>query len=121
MPGSPEWHHRAACRGCDPDLFFPAAGQPATEARAICATCPVIEPCYDAGRNEYYGVWGGTTRKERQMAEKGGLTGRPPTRGCWMCGMPVEHRHRYCGDECRAMARRASNRRYNQRQQWEAS
>lgn len=105
---SPDWHQRAACRGLDPELFFPLAGHDAKEAKAVCRTCPVKEPCYEAGRDEYFGVWGGTTRKERQMAELGHLTGRVPTRGCWLCGMPCEPRHRYCSDECRARARAAS-------------
>lgn len=120
---SPDWHRQAACRGMDPELFFPKVGhkEEAKAAKAVCATCPVKEPCYDAGRLEYYGIWGGTTRKERQIAEKGSLNGRPPTRGCWICGMPVEHRHRYCSDDCRAQARREAQRRYYQRQQMEAS
>lgn len=111
---SPDWHQQAACRGLDPELFFPLAGHDAKEAKAVCRTCPVKEPCYEAGRYEYYGVWGGTTRKERQMAELGHLTGRVPTRGCWLCGMPCEHRHQYCSDECRARARKASNLKWRQ-------
>ena len=109
---SPDWHRDAACRGVDPNLFFPERGASADEARAICATCPVKEPCHEAGRFEYYGVWGGTTRKERQLAEKGHTSGKPPTRGCWTCGMPADGRHRYCSDDCRAAARRATQRRY---------
>jgi len=37
------WHERAACRGEDPDLFFPEAGDTIAtrKARAICARCPV--------------------------------------------------------------------------------
>ena len=105
----------------DPDLFFPSPGQPAREARAVCATCPVKAECYEAGRSEYYGVWGGTTRKERQLAEKGHITGRVPARGCYLCGFPVEFRHRYCSDECRAKARAATVRGYQQRRRLETS
>lgn len=37
-------------------------------AKAICAVCPVLQDCYDhAMKNEEdYGVWGGTTHKDRQ-------------------------------------------------------
>ncbi len=53
----------AACRGADPDLFFPAPGDAETEAAAvtICAGCPVRAACYARAvqNGERYGVWGG--------------------------------------------------------------
>lgn len=107
----PGWHRHAACRGVDPELFFPNRGENTQEAKAICATCPVKAECHEAGRFEHYGIWGGTTRKERQMAEKGHTDGRVPTRGCWLCGMPTEPPARYCSDTCRATARTRSQRR----------
>ncbi len=46
-----EWRMNAACRGVDPELFFPAAeGGPARDAqvaaaKAVCARCPVRREC----------------------------------------------------------------------------
>ena len=41
----PRWMRDAACRGVDVDVFFPGRGQSAEPARAICATCQVVEDC----------------------------------------------------------------------------
>ncbi len=68
------WASRAACRGTpNPGLFFPAAtgitaaGQ-AREAKAVCADCPVLTAClaYALATRQEYGVWGGTTERERR-------------------------------------------------------
>ncbi len=42
-----DWRDRAACRGADPDLFFPARGDVVSVrvAKSICATCPAIDDC----------------------------------------------------------------------------
>jgi hypothetical protein len=31
-------------------------------ARAICGGCPVKATCYETGRRQEFGVWGGVTR-----------------------------------------------------------
>ncbi len=31
-------------------------------ARSICDTCPVKRTCYEVGRRQDWGVWGGVTR-----------------------------------------------------------
>ena len=71
--GRADWRAAGACAQADPDLFFPissagrALGQIA-KAKAVCAVCPVRQPClefaleHDLG----YGIWGGTTPAERQ-------------------------------------------------------
>ena len=112
---SPSWHKDAACKGMNPELFFLTRGESSKAAKAVCATCPVRQPCYDAGVDEDFGIWGGVTRKERQMAEKGHTNGRIRVRGCWRCGMPVNGNDHYCSDDCRAEARRANNRKYHQK------
>ena len=40
----------------------------AANAKAICATCPVIEQCreYALRAQEPYGIWGGMTEEERR-------------------------------------------------------
>lgn len=56
------WRRQAACRGIDVNLFYPESGEPgapATQARLICETCPVRQPCADAGLGERFGIWGG--------------------------------------------------------------
>lgn len=59
------WAKDAACRGTDPDLFFPPRGShtASNAAKAVCARCPVTAECMqyalDNGENE--GVWGGVS------------------------------------------------------------
>lgn len=62
------WRNRAACQGLDPMIFYPAPEDDGAEAKAICATCPVREPCleYALANRERDGVWGGCTEKERR-------------------------------------------------------
>ncbi len=61
------WQARGACRGADPELFFPATEEDAEVAKSYCATCPVRVTClaFAIERNERFGVWGGLTEKER--------------------------------------------------------
>ena len=79
---SHEWHDDARCLDpqVDPDLFHPAGdmttmtaakAEQIDHAKAICATCPVWEPCLEealAERRE--GVWGGTTEDERRLMRR---------------------------------------------------
>lgn len=61
----------AACRDVDPDMFFPHAGQSHDEAKAICAACPVLDVCRDhAIRHERWGIWGGTSERERMRLRR---------------------------------------------------
>lgn len=68
---------RAACRGEDPELFFPLGwganyeGQVA-EAKAVCARCPISRQCLDQALEwNAEGVWGGTTDDERRGLRRG--------------------------------------------------
>jgi WhiB family redox-sensing transcriptional regulator len=62
------WRQHAACRGVDPDIFYPISEEEAEEAKAICASCAVCETCleYALGNRERDGVWGGATERERR-------------------------------------------------------
>ena len=60
-----EWQYEAACRDLDTELFFHPEGERgstrrrrAANAKAICATCPVIEQCrsYALAAQEPYGI-----------------------------------------------------------------
>ncbi|MFD1858488.1 WhiB family transcriptional regulator [Aeromicrobium phragmitis] len=69
-----EWQWDGACMGVDSSVFFsPEAERGAKRqrreeaAKALCATCPVIEQCREHALRvqEPYGVWGGLTESER--------------------------------------------------------
>jgi WhiB family redox-sensing transcriptional regulator len=62
------WAARAACRGLDPELFFPARGQAAGQAKAVCAVCPVTAECaeYAAIVHQNKGIWGGLSERQRR-------------------------------------------------------
>ncbi len=79
------WRTRAACRGADPDTFFPpgdgerlSSGAYA-EARAICESCAVWELCLARYLHEPCGCFGASTPQERlklrrqrgELADKG--------------------------------------------------
>ncbi len=62
------WRQRAACRGVDPDVFYPVSDEEAEEAKSICRVCPVREACleYALANRERDGVWGGATERDRR-------------------------------------------------------
>ena len=62
------WRQHAACKGVEPDIFYPATDDEAEVAKAVCAICPVRQPCleYALASRERDGVWGGATEKERR-------------------------------------------------------
>jgi WhiB family redox-sensing transcriptional regulator len=65
---SPTWRDHSYCLKVDPELFF----NPETEAEAtaLCyEKCPVRLEClqWALEHKEKFGVWGGTTEKERRQ------------------------------------------------------
>jgi WhiB family transcriptional regulator, redox-sensing transcriptional regulator len=69
-----EWQLHGACRSTDPRAFFHPEGErgPARRdrdaaAKAICASCPVLQQCRNHALTvrEPYGVWGGLTEDDR--------------------------------------------------------
>ena len=62
------WRQLAACRGVEPDIFYPASDEEADAAKSVCGVCPVRQPCleYALSSRERDGVWGGATEKERR-------------------------------------------------------
>lgn len=62
------WNSRAACRGLDPLIFFPATDEEAGSAKSVCNACAVRESCLEhaLGVREREGVWGGCTESERR-------------------------------------------------------
>jgi len=70
----PAWHLEAACRGADPDLFFPERGQRRpVAALAYCEDCTVRSECLAVGLElaSTTGVWGRTTGLERRVLRRG--------------------------------------------------
>jgi WhiB family redox-sensing transcriptional regulator len=69
--GPPDWEG-ALCREHYPDLWFPEAGLGHANdwrtPKALCRTCPLVSPCleYALATRQDYGVWGGTTERERR-------------------------------------------------------
>lgn len=61
----PAWHEHAACRGqwetMWPTLIAGRQDQFA-DAVKVCAGCPVIVECGEAGKGEHHGVWGGVPK-----------------------------------------------------------
>ncbi len=64
------WRKRAACRGLDAEIFYPATDDEADTAAAkeICGVCPVREACLEhaLAYREREGIWGGMTERERR-------------------------------------------------------
>jgi WhiB family redox-sensing transcriptional regulator len=92
------WTEHAACRGLT-EVMFPVRGdwRGVERAKAICASCPVIDNCLDfVSRNpERYGVWAGIAgkeiteeRKRRQIIPNKAKHG---TRSKYVSGCRCEH------------------------------
>jgi WhiB family transcriptional regulator, redox-sensing transcriptional regulator len=80
-----QWRAAAACRSADPDLFFPISDsgpalEQAAKAQAICATCRVRSEClaFALRTEQVYGIWGGTSERERAAARRGTVSEGPP-------------------------------------------
>ena len=81
---------KSACRGKDVHLFFPNDDSKRseggvkrfhTEAKALCSSCEVQEPCLEyALKFEPLGIWGGTTEVEREFMRREKNIKLPPGR-----------------------------------------
>lgn len=69
------WRKHAVCLSVGTHAFFPEVGEPSKAAKAVCngrrgsPPCPVRDACltYALNHDERYGVWGGTSEKERAI------------------------------------------------------
>ena len=64
------WATYAACAEVEDGMtFYPQSKQEEREALAICGTCAVRDECLDHAieTNERFGIWGGTTEKQRRQ------------------------------------------------------
>lgn len=81
-----DWHHKAACRDEDPELFFPVGSTTRhdklqiADAKQVCRRCDVRETCLDRAlqTEQAHGVWGGLDEDERKalLRKMGRLTRR---------------------------------------------
>ena len=81
------WQVRAACRDVDPEMFFPASDNDASDvvARAltavapVCDRCPVTAECLrfalDTGQD--HGLWAATTPTDRRAIRRNRAAGVP--------------------------------------------
>lgn len=95
-PDNPDWRRRAACRGVDPEEFFPTIPAGPTpdgadehplvrRAKAICAGCPVAGQCreFALAIPAIHGVWGGMSEDElraerRRRLRRANAAATPP-------------------------------------------
>lgn len=63
----------AACRGTDPELYFPVGTSGPAEAQlkaaqAVCRACPIRSACltWALETGQEAGVWGGTSEEDRR-------------------------------------------------------
>jgi len=82
--GGDEWRSRGACRGEDPELFFPTARSltvfvQLARAKAVCGRCPVSWEClrYALATGQQHGVWGGKSQEERKVLRRRLPVGTP--------------------------------------------
>lgn len=73
------WVADAACNGRDDIDWYPSRGAATAPAKAVCADCPVRIDClhYALNNNEHFGIWGGTSERERRRIRRrhGALSG----------------------------------------------
>lgn len=75
-----EWKAESACQDHDPDLFFPDRGEDTDTAKRVCAGCTVRRECLTYALTtprERYGIWGGTSGRERRNLTLASIEGRP--------------------------------------------
>ena len=79
LAGSPGWWFAGLCAQTDPELFFPEKGGSTRAAKAVCAGCPVRAEClgYALAHDERFGVWGGTSERERRRLTHAGTATSP--------------------------------------------
>ena len=69
-----EWQYEGSCRTMPSEMFFHPDGERGPRrrnrenaAKAICASCPVIQQCrtHALAVQEPYGIWGGLSEDDR--------------------------------------------------------
>lgn len=74
------WREDGICARVDPDAWFPESDGPAHRTvTRICAACPVRRHCLSWALwfGEEYGIWAGTTARDRQWLRRRLRAGEP--------------------------------------------
>lgn len=66
------WRDRAACDGCDPNMFHPNRGEPTEPAKLVCWGCPVKTECLTWALDHFVklGIYGGRSERERRRMRR---------------------------------------------------
>ena len=69
---APSFMDLGSCRGLDPEIFFPDRGHSLRPAQKVCGGCIVADECleYALANGERFGVWGGTSERERRRIRR---------------------------------------------------
>jgi WhiB family redox-sensing transcriptional regulator len=77
LSASSRFKNPTACRDVDTNIFFPVDDhrmqqQQIDDAKAICRECPARMECLEfaIATNQKFGIWGGTTDKERRRIKR---------------------------------------------------
>jgi WhiB family transcriptional regulator, redox-sensing transcriptional regulator len=102
--GAHGWMPRGACRGEDPELFFPinVVGPALVQvfaAKAVCFRCAVRAACLSfALATGQAGIWGGTTQEERHaMRRSADFPAREHNPSLGTSRAATDHRSNYAG------------------------
>jgi WhiB family redox-sensing transcriptional regulator len=68
------WAVFSACKGTDPTIFFATTRDDERAALVVCSDCVVKDEClgFAVETRERFGVWGGTTERERKRLLRAG-------------------------------------------------
>jgi len=99
------WRDQALCADMDTDIWFEGLSSHGRvdKLRAICAQCPVSAQCLEFAVANFipWGVWAGTTPRERlNIRKSGNRLGSPTRRPLYGCGTSAAyHRHIRAGEK----------------------
>lgn len=68
--GDMHWLINAACSGLPPGLFFGSANKVDARAKAACARCAVIDPCFERNYTSKHNFVAGLHAKERRKLSR---------------------------------------------------
>jgi WhiB family redox-sensing transcriptional regulator len=100
----PSFTGREPCRIGNPERFFPTDARQAEAAKRECAGCPLVADCLDyALHHAVEGVWGGTTRRQRdRLRRQAGIVAEP------VLPPAADAVHRIDHDQVRRMVQRGT-------------
>jgi WhiB family transcriptional regulator, redox-sensing transcriptional regulator len=73
------WRDDALCAETDPEAFFPEKGGSTRLPKQVCRACGVRAECleYALETNQMFGIWGGTSERERRRLKRTQTTAPP--------------------------------------------